>query len=240
MPLARLIAVLVIGGALDALAAERPQYAIVVANNQSNDPKVQPLRFADDDGAQYYELFEPQTREAVLLAVLDDETQRRHPGLAAKTRPPNRRELLAALARLNRAMAADRAAGREPVLFFVFSGHGQRAGDGQGSVSLLGEPFTRTDLFAEVLERSEASTLHLIIDACDSYYFVNQRGGLPAAKSQADAVLRYLDERSLSRFPNVGVVLSTSREQESHEWSAISAGVFSHEVRSALAGAADV
>jgi hypothetical protein len=38
----------------------------------------------------------------------------------------------------------------------------------------------------------------------------------------------------------VGAVLSTTREQESHEWSAIRSGVFSHQVRSALAGAADV
>ena len=36
------------------------------------------------------------------------------------------------------------------------------------------------------------------------------------------------------------MVLSTSTAQESHEWSAIASGVFSHQVRSALAGAGDV
>ena len=37
----------------------------------------------------------------------------------------------------------------------------------------------------------------------------------------------------------MGYVLSTSDEAETHEWSAITGGVFSHEVRSALLGAAD-
>ncbi len=221
-------------------AADRPQYALIVANNASNDPKVPALKFADDDGARYYELFAPQSREVVLLWVLDDETQRRHPGLAARTRPPTRRELLEALARLNEAMAADRKRGDEPVLYFVFTGHGQRGQAGEGSISLLGESFTRSELYEQVLAKSEAAYLHLIVDACDSYFFVNSRGSLPVAKAQADAVLSYLDEKTLARYPNVGVVLSTNNQQESHEWSAISAGVFSHQVRSALAGAADV
>lgn len=228
--------------ALSARAADRPppHYALIVAHNGSNDPKVAPLSFADDDGARYFELFAPRTREAVLLTVLDAETQRRHPGLAARTRPPSRRELEAALGRLNARIAADRAAGEEPVLFFVYSGHGQRGAAGEGTISLLGEPFTRTDLFERVLAPTEASFVHLIIDACDSYYLVNTRGLLPTEAGQGQVVARYLDGRSLARFPHVGAVLSTARQRESHEWAAIGAGVFSHQVRSALSGAADV
>ncbi|MFZ5468605.1 MAG: hypothetical protein ACOZIN_04130 [Myxococcota bacterium] len=220
--------------------AEQPAYVLIVANNASNDPKLAPLRYADDDGARYHDLFAPQASEVVLLSVLDEETQRRHPGLAAKTKPPTRKELTLALAHLNARMKEDRARDEKPLFYFVYTGHGQRGPAGEGTISLLGANFSRSELFQEVLEPSEAATLHLIIDACDSYYFVSARGELPVAQGQAEVVRHYLDERSLSRFPHVGVVLSTNSQKESHEWAAIGAGVFSHQVRSALFGAADV
>ncbi|MBX5481281.1 MAG: hypothetical protein IRZ16_05465 [Myxococcaceae bacterium] len=223
-----------------ASAGERVQYALIVSNNRSNDPKVPPLRFADDDGARFYELLEPQSKDAALLTVLDGDTQARHPGLASKTRPPTERELFDAFERLDRQMAADRDAGRDPVLYFVFTGHGQRGEAGEGSISLLGKNFTRTQLYQQVLARTHARFVHLIVDACDSYFFVNSRGALPRAESYAGAVKRFLDERTLEQYPNVGVVLSTASAQESHEWSGIFGGVFSHQVLSALSGAADV
>jgi hypothetical protein len=43
----------------------------------------------------------------------------------------------------------------------------------------------------------------------------------------------------LAARPGVGLLLSTSSARESHEWSEFQAGVFSHEVRSGLLGAAD-
>jgi hypothetical protein len=43
----------------------------------------------------------------------------------------------------------------------------------------------------------------------------------------------------LGRDPSVGLLLSTTSATESHEWDAFEAGVFSHEVRSGLFGAAD-
>lgn len=215
-------------------------YAVIVAHNGGMDRNQAPLRYADDDGARYYELLAPRVREAVLLSVLDDETQVLHPGLAALTRPPTRAALKETLTRLNARMKEDRARGERPVLYFVFTGHGKRGAAGEGAVSLLDGPFTRTDLFQGVLAPSQASFIHLIVDACDSYYFVHSRGALPVGPAQAEAVKGLLATRELERYPQVGVVLSTSTEQESHEWSAIRSGVFSHLVRSALAGAADV
>ncbi len=225
-----------------ALAAEpeRVSYALIVANNASLNPKMADLRYADDDGARYYELFAPQARETVLLSVLDPETQARHPGLAARTQPPTRAVLKESLSRLHARMAEDRQAGRVPVLYFVFTGHGQRGPAGEGTVSLLDGHFSRTDLYNQVITPSTASFIHLIVDACDSYFFVNSRGALPIAPAHTAAVTQHLASRELDRYPHVGVVLSTSTAQESHEWSTISAGVFSHQVRSALAGAADV
>ncbi len=215
-------------------------YALVVANNQSLDGSRAALQFADDDGASFFELLEPQVDEAFLLAVLDAETQRRHPGLASRARPPSRRELVAAVEQLARRMAADRAAGKRPVLYFIYAGHGQKNQAGEGSITLLDGLFGRTDLFDQVISRLPAAFIHLIVDACDSYSFVHARGALPTGPSHAAAVTTRLSSLELDRHPQLGLVLSTSREQESHEWSAIRAGVFSHQVRSALSGAADV
>lgn len=222
------------------LGAASPVYVLIVANNQSNDAAQAPLKFADDDGARYFAAFTPMAREVTLLTVLDDDTQRRFPRLAAQTRPPTRAALLGELKRLNAAMKASREAGERPVFFFVFTGHGKRGDAGEGSIALLGEQFTRTELFSEVIAPLQSSLTHLIIDACDSYFFVNQRGSLPSGPAQATAVAQFLEERTLEKYPQVGVVLSTSSQQESHEWAAIRAGVFSHEVISALLGAADV
>lgn len=222
------------------LATNAPVYALIVANNASNDEQVADLKFADDDGARYFTVLEAQAVDVRLLSVLDETTQARFPGLAAKTRPPSRRELNDAFKQLNAKMRADRARGDSPVFFFIFTGHGKRGSAGEGSISLLGEPFTRTELFNQILAPLQASTTHLIIDACDSYFFVNQRGGVPVAPSQAAVVSQFLEERTLAKYPDVGVILSTSSQQESHEWAAIEAGVFSHEVVSALLGAADV
>ena len=230
---------LLVGTAASA-APERVAYALILANNASTDPKQAPLRYADDDGARYYELFAPRTRETVLLSVLDAETQSLHPGLASKTRPPTQAALQEALGRLNARMAEDRARGENPVLYFVFTGHGKRGPAGEGTVSLHDGVLTRTDLYEKVIAPSRASFLHLIVDACDSYFLVNSRGALPVAPARIEAVKSLLATRELSRYPHVGAVLSTTREQESHEWSAIRSGVFSHQVRSALAGAADV
>ena len=216
------------------------QYTVIVSNNASNDPKLAPLRFADDDGARFYELLAPQSEEAHLLATLDAQTQTRHPGLASKTRAPTEEELLRTLERVNAKMAEDREAGVDPVLLFVFTGHGKRGAAGEGTISLLGRDFTRRDLYTKVLAKSRARWIHLIVDACDSYFFVNSRGALPRAESYAGAVKSFLDERTLEQFPHVGVILSTASEKESHEWEGIQGGVFSHQVRSALSGAADV
>lgn len=220
--------------------ARRATFAVVVANNSSADGKRPALQYADDDAAGYYELLEPQADEAALLAVLDGQTQQRHPGLAARARPPTRSELLGVLRRFNDSMKKVREAGGQPVLYLVYAGHGQRDASGEGSITLLDGLLRRSELFDQVLAQSQAAYLHLIVDACDSYFFVHSRGALPVGPSYAAAVGDHLGARELSRYPQVGVVLSTTREQESHEWSAIQSGVFSHQVRSALAGAADV
>ncbi|KFA91216.1 caspase family protein [Archangium violaceum] len=237
---AALLWLALLAGSAASAAPTRVAYALIIANNTGTEPKQAPLRYADDDGARYYELFSSRTQETVFLSVLDADTQALHPGLAARTRPPTRAALKEALRQLNARMAEDKARGDSPVLYFVFTGHGKRGPAGEGAVSLLDGSFTRTDLYSQVIAPSTAAFVHLIVDACDSYFFVNSRGALPVAPAQVQAVKGLLATRELARYPNVGAVLSTTREQESHEWSAIRSGVFSHQVLSALSGAADV
>lgn len=235
-----LAALLLLALVAPARAASEPvAYALIVSSNTSVDPTQPPLRYADDDGARYHELLAPRVREAVLLGVLDEETRALHPGLAERTRPPTRAALREALGHLEARMAEDRARGASPVLYLVFAGHGRRGPAGEGTFSLLDGMLTRTELFEQVLAPSRAVWIHLFVDTCDSYYLVNARGRPPVGPSQAQAVQGYLAARELARYPHVGAVLSTSREQESHEWSTLRSGLFSHLVRSGLTGAAD-
>lgn len=223
-------------------AAQVRSYAIVIGNNDSLDPGTRSLRYADDDAARYFELFREFTVRAELLTVLDAETQRVHRGLAAQSRPPTLANLSATIAAFNVAMSQDKAAGRQPVLYVIYIGHGHIGPAGQGYVSLLDGPLTGDELATRVVGPSQAAFNHLIFDACNSFLLVAQRGAV-ADDSGPDgraAIESYLQEQSVSRFPNTGLVMSTSTAKESHEWSVFQGGVFSQEVRSALAGAADV
>ncbi len=215
-------------------------FALVVGNNHSLDAADKPLRFADDDAARYEELFKRFGAKTVLLAVLDVESQRLFPESAASARAPTRANLVSAIDALNREIEREGSDGRATTFVFVFVGHGSVSG-GMGYVSLLDERFTRANLFRDVVSRSKATFNHVIIDACDSYFMVNSRGGGDERGPDHSArIAEYVLDEDLSRHPNTGVLLSTSKRQESHEWEGFQAGVFSHEVRSALLGAADV
>ena len=56
------------------LGATAPVYALIVANNFSNDPKLAQLQFADDDGARYFTVLKPMAEQVILLTVLDEDT----------------------------------------------------------------------------------------------------------------------------------------------------------------------
>lgn len=225
--------------------AEVKRYAVVVAHTEDIKKDVPALQFADDDGARYYELFSSIADRVELYTVLDADSQRLFPDAARRARVPRRAEVLAGLTRTFEAIERDVAAGDAVELYFVLIGHGDIGAGGEGYVSLLDAPFTRTDLFQEVLARSPATTNHVIVDACNSYFMVHRRGGDDGeaddtGPSRAAAVGSFMAREELARYPNTGLLLSTSSERESHEWSEYGAGVFSHQLRSALAGAADV
>jgi hypothetical protein len=225
--------------------AARPlhRYAIVIAHNRSLDPGVSPLRYADDDGARYYELFKLETDRVALFSVLDDETARLFPDAARAARAPEAEAIYGLLGRWNQEMERDARAGRETELIFVYAGHGDVDAAGEGYVNLLGSKLRRRDLYQKVLAPSKATYLHLIIDACKSYFLLKQRGAWKddsAPDSHEGEVKAFLSREDLSAYPRAGVVLATSGDQSTHEWSRYRGGILSHELRSALAGSADV
>ncbi len=227
--------------AAPAARAESRRYTVIVANTTSLSEGVKPLEYADDDGARYWELFSAAGDTVSLYTVLDADSQRIHADAVKAARPPRKDDVLEGLGGVFDAIRAAKQAGDETVFTFVLVGHGEVGAGGEGYVSLLDQPFTRSDLFHEVLARSPATTNHVIVDACNSYYLVNARGGQDdSAPSQKQAVDAFLAEEDLARYPNTGLLLSTASAKESHEWSAFAAGVFSHQLRSAVAGAADV
>jgi hypothetical protein len=217
------------------------RFTVVVANSTSLSEGVKPLEYADDDGARYWELFSAGGDQVSLYTVLDADSQRLYPEAVKAAKPPKKAEVLDGLRAVFDAIGDAKQAGDDTIFTFVLVGHGEVGAGGEGQVSLLDQPFTRSDLFHEVLARSPAGTNHVIVDACNSYYLVHARGGQDdSAPSQKAAVEAFLAEEDLARYPNTGLLLSTASAKESHEWSAFGAGVFSHQLRSALAGAADV
>jgi hypothetical protein len=206
-------------------------FGLVVGTNVSTDPEVKPLRYADDDAVQNALLLGELGAQVVLLADMDLDTR----GLFSNTDvvPPTKAAIRQAMQRLNELMAADRAVGKEPHLYFFYSGHGD-VENNQGYVNLNDGRFWRDDLLA-LLRDSQATTNHVVIDACKSYFLVFDRGVGGQRAPLAGALIG-----GAATVPsNTGVLLSTSSATDSHEWEAFQGGVFSHEVRSALRGAAD-
>ncbi len=225
-------------------------YTLIVAHNGSVDEGVEPLRYADDDGARYYETFSHLADETRLLTVLDADSQRIFPEIASISAPPTTQRLSEEVEALARKIDADRAAGRHVEVYLVFTGHGNIDASGEGYLSLADGKLRRSDLYREVIRPLDADFTHLIIDACHAYFMVQSRGGHgegwrddrsgQTLDRQFEAYLQRRKKRSEGLPSTVGVILSTSGTAEVHEWSKLRAGVFSHQLRSGLLGAADV
>jgi hypothetical protein len=232
-----------------AASARTKTYAVIVAENRSLDPNVKPLQFADDDGAKTWELFSLFADRAALFVVLDADSARMHPEAAAHAESPERAAIFDKLARFNVEMAHDVERGDEPELFFIYAGHGDVDGNGQGYVNLRDTKLTRAELYRDVIAPSKARFVHVIVDACKSYFLVNARGSKKWVDDRVsdeeaaggDAHLQaFLEEEQLERHPRAGVIVATSGTEETHEWARYRGGILSHELRSALTGAADV
>jgi hypothetical protein len=210
-------------------------YALIVTNNHSGALGRPDLQYADDDGARYYELFSTlaPADHLTLLTEFDRDSARLFPALVGAARPPSRANVAAAARAIAGQVAAAIRAGDTAEFYFVFAGHGD-VDHGRGFLQLTDGAFDAGDL--EQLVRSiQATHSHVILDSCNSFFVANPRspgGRRFATPADASAGLA-------QRVPNVGVFVSTSAEAEVFEWSTLQSGVFSHAVRSGLAGAAD-
>ena len=130
-------------------------------------------------------------------------------------------------------MARER--GVKTTLYVLYAGHGNVDGD-VSYLTLEDARLTGDQLAREILDPIGADENHLIVDACFSYLLVGERG--PGGERRK--VQGFSATSELGRRKNLGLLLSTSSGDESHEWGAFQAGIFSHEVRSGLYGAADL
>lgn len=210
-------------------------FALVVTNNRGGALGRPDLRYADDDGARYYELFATlaPADHIALLSDFDRDTARLFPALVPIASSPSRANVAAAARAIASQVVAAVRAGDTADFYFVFAGHGD-VDRGRGFLQLTDGMFAAADLDA-LVGSIHATHTHVILDSCNSFFVVNPRrpGGRRFA-TPADTVAG-LAQRS----PSVGVFVSTSAEAEVFEWSELQSGVFSHAVRSGLAGAAD-
>jgi hypothetical protein len=225
--------------------AETRTYVIAIGNNAPPEParggNGALLHYADDDAAAMAAFGLERGAQTELLAVLDTESQRRFPALAAVARPPTLAQLRRIVASLRQRFEADARQGHDPVLLFFYSGHGVIAPDGPPALTMLDGPLTRAVLYDEVLAVLPARYVHLVIDACHAEAVVRPRDVQAELSPARDADLEgYAAKNTLRRFPNVGAVVATASAAEAHEWDQYQRGIFSYQILSGLRGAADI
>ena len=210
-----------------------PRFAIVIGNNQPEEARASVLRYADDDAVSTHALLVEAGVDSVLLARPDADTRRMHPDVVPLG-PPRGEVLDAAVGAIFERVRAAAERGDRPELLIFYSGHGDVAG-GEGYVVLEDRRLTRSDLY-DLLSRSPAARHHVFVDACKSYFFAFEKGPGGQRTSVTGA---FLDRSQPGQLDNVGFVLSTSSDRDSHEWERFEAGILSYELRSALRGGAD-
>jgi hypothetical protein len=208
-------------------------YGLVIGENGSDDPDKETLHFADDDAINNALLLNDLGATWILLTSPDADTKRLYPTIPATE--PTRRALFQAAEKLNQDMQQKREQGFPVQLMIFYAGHGD-VQHNQGYVQLADSRLNH-DGFRDFLGQFEADVVHVIVDACKSYFLVFDRG--PGGERKP-AEGRFPDDSDDTYPAHVGFLLSASSDQASHEWEAWQAGIFSHEIRSALRGAADL
>ncbi|HXI58250.1 MAG TPA: caspase family protein, partial [Polyangia bacterium] len=208
-------------------------FALVVGVNQSMDGDAATLRYADDDAVRFRDLFRTMGAQTYLLTRMDENTRRLYPASASDV-PPRLEALQTTVAEIAAQVAAAGRRGQRTVFYLIYAGHGT-AGDSGGYVTLEDARLGGSDLLARIIDPVAATETHVIVDACNSFFLVLDRG----PGGQRRALTGFAQLGAIAQRRDIGLLLSTSSARESHEWAAFQAGVFSHEVRSGLYGAAD-
>jgi hypothetical protein len=216
--------------------ADVARFALVIGNNRPDSPGDALLEYADDDALSLHQVFVEAGIRSVLLTTPDQKSRSMHP----HSRPdgPARESLLREhVADLFADMRAAKSRGSRVEFFLFFSGHGGVSG-AEGYIMLEDARFDRGELSA-LLRDSPADINHVFIDACCSFFmaFAQRKGSAPEHRTPFSGSFPF--ERVPGERVNTGFVLSTASERDSHEWTRYRGGILSHELRSALRGAAD-
>ncbi len=240
--------------AADSPALRQSDEVFVLSLGYPHAPDKESLRYPAWDAARFVEtvagVHDPDGRARSRYALLADFRNTSDRDLFAHhaLRPPTRRALERAVEDLNRQMDALRPSGKRPVLLVFYAGHGEVGEGNMGRVFLRpegqepgpgqGEALSANDLRQLVLERARAERIHLFVDACNAYFLMKSRGRVPSSRQSRRQ--GRLGRRFAQRLPGVGVVLSTSGVANVYESRTLQGGLFSHVLRSALSGAADL
>ena len=221
-------------GAVAISAAPAARFAVIVGVNDSVDKGTPALRYADDDAAGYLDLFRTLGARTYLLSRFDENTQRLHPQAAAEAHDPRIGSFVQVMTQVAADVAKAHARHVPTVLYFIYAGHGNVENE-RGYLALEDSRLFGSDLERLVLDPIRADEAHIIVDACYSVFLALSR----SPGGQREDVHGFSTLGGLGSRSDVGLLLSTSSARESHEWSEFQAGIFSHEVRSGLLGAAD-
>ncbi len=219
----------------DKVAQPGESFAIVIGNNTPEDRETAALSYADDDAIAMHALLTQAGVKSFLFIHPDETTRRLHPGVRP-TGAPRWTDVAAKLESVHAMIRQRAAAGAPTDLILYYSGHGNVA-NGEGYITLEDRRLTRTALYEDILKRSPALHNHVIVDSCKSYFLAFDKG---AGGARAAYARPFANRAIPADLSNTGFLLSTSSGRDSHEWELFQSGVFSHEVRSGLRGAADL
>lgn len=227
-----------------AVAAHTPgqarRFAIVVGENTPQSDTLAALKYADDDAIRHAELLSALGVKVWVLTVPDAETQGLHPRIAGLAGSPTLARLREVLAQVFREIVQARAEGASTDFFFVFAGHGEVGPNREGRLHLRDGFLSRKQLLDEVVATNPADFKHLVLDACHAEALVYRRGEGESTPDFSDLIAGDLARADLTHYADTGILLASTRDERTHEWAVFRAGVFSHELRSGLSGAADV
>src|SRR6267142_7272624 len=91
-------------------------FALIIGVNETSDPRLPKLRYADDDAARYLDLFRALGARTFLLTRLDENTRRLHPQAAAEAVEPRVGQLAAQARELRNEVARAHARGISSVV----------------------------------------------------------------------------------------------------------------------------
>ena len=212
---------------------EPKRFAIVIGVNSPADHSLPALQYADDDALRTHELLIEAGVSSVVLVRLDDKTRALRPDFVAHD-VPRFDAFERAQAQIREQIRMARAAGAATEFMLVYSGHGD-VEHGEGYLTFEDRHLTRGALYG-YLHALGAGYNHVIIDACRSYFMAYDRG---TGGRRETFMGKSIVAEVPAQLRNTGFILSTSSDRDSHEWDRYEGGILSHEVRSALRGAAD-